>query len=65
MSPELVLGLDDLPTESIILTKDEVELLWEFLSHQYIPYDNIELRLLVRKLGHIVDELAEYPNRAT
>lgn len=47
------------------LTATELELLWEFLSHQYIPYDNIELRLLVRKLGRIVDELAEYPNRAT
>ncbi len=47
------------------LTATELELLWEFLSYQYIPYDNIELRLLVRKLGRIVDELAEYPNRAT
>lgn len=37
-------------------TKEELTILYRFLEHQHIPYDNYELILVVRKLSKIVDE---------
>lgn len=47
------------------LTKKELEILWQFLAHQYISYENIELLTLVRRLGKTVDELADATSRTT
>lgn len=36
---------------------DELRVLNQFLRHQYISYENIQLLNLVRRIGELVDEL--------
>lgn len=52
-------------TATITLSPQEVNLIWNFVAHQYIPYDNIELMDLIRKLRKIIDELAPDTSSAT
>jgi hypothetical protein len=55
----------DQSSPQIIIEEKELILLWEFLAHQYISYENIELLTLVRTIGRIIDELAETSSRTT
>lgn len=41
------------------LTKEEIKILFEFLSHQYIDYENLPLLELVRKISSIANEDAQ------
>lgn len=55
--PELVPGTYiKLEPTDIILTREELTLLWNFLSHQYISYDNAELINLVKRIGELANE---------
>ena len=49
----------------MILTEAEIVALYRFLANQYISYETPELIELVRKLGVIVDELANRPSTTT
>lgn len=40
---------DHLP--SYVLSKEELELLYDYLKHQYISYDNLLLIKLVEQMG--------------
>ena len=62
---EKVLGLEDLPNPAFILTEKEIRVLYEFLLHEYISYENLELLEFVRSLGKIVDELDSETSRPT
>lgn len=42
-----------------IITLDEIRLLYNFLSHQYISYENPEMIKLVRELAKIVSDEGE------
>lgn len=42
--------------ESDELTIEELRILYEFLEHQYVSYDNIELIKIVRKIQKLIEE---------
>ena len=45
------------PTENdeVVMTWEEAKVLWKWLKHQSLPYDNYELKLLAHELGNIVE----------
>lgn len=49
----------------IVLSLSELKMLYEYLEHQYISYENIQLIELVRAMRKIVDELVTETGRTT
>lgn len=41
-----------------LLTKEELKILYKWLEHQYLPYDNPELNEVVKKIQRIIDDMA-------
>ena len=40
----------------LVLTQEEAMILWKWLKHQSLPYDNYELKALTHQLGNIVED---------
>lgn len=51
--------------KDLILTPNEVKQIWDFISHQYISYENEELIKVTKRIRAYIDELAQQDSEGT
>ncbi len=50
------LQYDDIPTGPVIIERDELEILYEFVKNQFIHYENASLMKLIREIRLIISQ---------
>lgn len=57
MNNQVMNSLELTEDGKVTLTIDEIRILYELLSHQYISYDNEQAIVLMRKIRNTLSEL--------